>query len=355
MNYYQFHIGDFRSGTVNMSRLSRWIYRDMLDVYYDTERPLSNDLDELCNEIGVESEDERQIVQRLLRFKFTKSDDGYHNAICDRVIAEYHQKAETAKANGKLGGRPPKPKANQEKPSGFQSGSDQVATANRLAPQSEANQEPLTINQKPKTNSNHSSIASTDVVEVFAYWCSVMGSPKSKLDDKRHALISKALKLGYTIEQIKASIDGCARTPYNMGLNDRNTKYNSLGLILRDADHIERFMSTPAGAANGQPNQSQLAGGRGVDTHRPKSAVERVRENAARERASLAAAQSGGSHQPVGADVRDVRPQVDEPVFGRDRSGERVGRLLEGDFERADQERLEPVRETGAPVAAVGT
>ena len=106
MNYYPFHIGDFRSGTVNMSRQARWIYRDLLDIYYDTEQPLSLDLDVLCDQLGVESDEERRIVERLLRFKFTKGDDGYSHAICDPVIADYHINATTAQANGKLGGRP---------------------------------------------------------------------------------------------------------------------------------------------------------------------------------------------------------------------------------------------------------
>ena len=128
MNYYPFHIGDFRSGTVNMSRQSRWIYRDLLDVYYDTEKPLNNDFEALCDSIGVESEDERRIVERLLRFKFVKCDEGYRNEVCDRVIAEYQLKAETAKANGKRGGRPRKQSGGDEKPSGFLSGSDPQPT-----------------------------------------------------------------------------------------------------------------------------------------------------------------------------------------------------------------------------------
>jgi uncharacterized protein YdaU (DUF1376 family) len=147
MNYYPFHIGDFRSGTVNMSRHTRWIYRDLLDIYYDTEQPLSLDLDLLCDQMGAESDDERRIVERLLRFKFAKTDDGYRHAICDQVIAEYRTKAETAKTNGKKGGRPKKPTAIEQKPSGFPSGSDQVADGSQQATGSEANQEPITNNQ----------------------------------------------------------------------------------------------------------------------------------------------------------------------------------------------------------------
>jgi len=147
MNYYPFHIGDFRSGTVNMSRHSRWIYRDLLDIYYDTEQPLSLDLDLLCDQVGAESEDERRIVERLLRFKFTKSEDGYRHVICDQVIADYHTKAETAKTNGKKGGRPRKAKESDEKPSGFPSGSDQLPDGNPIATESQTNQEPITNNQ----------------------------------------------------------------------------------------------------------------------------------------------------------------------------------------------------------------
>lgn len=101
MNYYPFHIGDFRSGTVNMSRQARWIYRDMMDIYYDAEAPLSLDIDVLCDALGVEAADERAIVERLLRFKFIKTDDGYRHEVCEQVIADYQAKAETAKANGK--------------------------------------------------------------------------------------------------------------------------------------------------------------------------------------------------------------------------------------------------------------
>lgn len=152
MNYYAFHIGDFRSGTVNMSRIARWIYRDMLDVYYDSEHPLPLDLDTLCDQIGVEQEDERRIVERLLRFKFAREESGYRHPTCDRVIAEYHAKAETARKNGQLGGRPKgKANRNQKKPSGFQSGSDQDAIGNPVETGSQANQEPITKNQEPET------------------------------------------------------------------------------------------------------------------------------------------------------------------------------------------------------------
>lgn len=170
MNYYPFHIGDFRSGTANMSRLQRAIYRDLLDIYYDTEKPLSLDMDQLYDAIGAEDDSERRIVDRLLRFKFIKKDDGHHHEICDKVIAEYHAKAEIAKANGRLGGRPSKAKPNQQKPSGLRSGSNPVATANPVATGSQANQEPITnINTPIPPEGGDEGLKSTKAISFPEY------------------------------------------------------------------------------------------------------------------------------------------------------------------------------------------
>lgn len=103
MNYYQHHIGDFRSGCIHMSRLERWIYRDMIEHYYDQEKPLSAEFDILCDDLGVQGNDEMAAVSRILRRKFVLTEDGYRHERCDSMIAEYHKKSETAKANGKKG------------------------------------------------------------------------------------------------------------------------------------------------------------------------------------------------------------------------------------------------------------
>lgn len=143
MNYYQFHIGDFRSGTVNMSRKARWIYRDMIDAYYDTEQPLPADMDVLCEMLGIEDDEERKIVERHLRFKFESVDGVYRHQVCDSVIAEYHSKADVARANGKKGGRPRNnPEETQNNPAGFEN--------NPVETGLKTNQEPVTNNQEPE-------------------------------------------------------------------------------------------------------------------------------------------------------------------------------------------------------------
>jgi len=82
-----------------------------------------------------------------------------------------------------------------------------------------------------------------DVQTVFIHWQTVMGTPNSKLDAKRSARIRWALG-NYNLGECLAAIDGCARTPHNMGDNDRGTKYNDVTLIFSDAGHVERFRDT---------------------------------------------------------------------------------------------------------------
>ena len=80
------------------------------------------------------------------------------------------------------------------------------------------------------------------VAAVFAYWQERLGHPKARLDIKRAKSITAALDLGYQVDDLKLAIDGCANTPHNMGKNATGQIYDDLGLILRDGDHVDRFM-----------------------------------------------------------------------------------------------------------------
>ena len=80
-----------------------------------------------------------------------------------------------------------------------------------------------------------------EAVEVFNYWRSVMDHPRAQLDGKRKALINKSLRL-YPSSDLKLAVHGCSVTPFNMGDNDRGQVYDSLAVILKDADQIDRFM-----------------------------------------------------------------------------------------------------------------
>ena len=85
-------------------------------------------------------------------------------------------------------------------------------------------------------------VASDDATAVFEHWRSVMGkSKRTVLDNNRKRLIKKALS-SYSLNDVKAAITGCSLSPHHMGRNDRNTVYNGLDLILRNAEKIEQFI-----------------------------------------------------------------------------------------------------------------
>lgn len=86
-------------------------------------------------------------------------------------------------------------------------------------------------------------VKSDNAYVIFSHWQSVMGHPRAKLDNNRKRKIIQALKLGYSVDELKQAIDGCAKTPYNIGDNDRHQRYDDIELILRDAAHIERFIT----------------------------------------------------------------------------------------------------------------
>src|SRR5690606_11715367 len=62
----------------------------------------------------------------------------------------------------------------------------------------------------------------------------------AKLDDKRRKAIRNALKLGYSEADLCQAISGYRNSPFHMGQNDRATVYDSLTLLLRSAEHIDK-------------------------------------------------------------------------------------------------------------------
>ena len=77
---------------------------------------------------------------------------------------------------------------------------------------------------------------------VFDYWKSTMGSTRAVLDVKRKRLIGSMLNNGYSPEDLCRAIEGCSKSSFHMGLNDKGMKYNGLDLIMRSAEHVDKFI-----------------------------------------------------------------------------------------------------------------
>lgn len=99
---------------------------------------------------------------------------------------------------------------------------------------------PLTPADPPSNTDTLSS--KEDICLVFEYWREAHNHPRAALDAKRKKVIASALK-SYPVDDLKLAIDGCKASPFHQGENDRNAKYDSLALILRDAEQIDKFMA----------------------------------------------------------------------------------------------------------------
>ncbi len=84
-------------------------------------------------------------------------------------------------------------------------------------------------------------IKKNPVTQIFDHWKAIMSHPRASLDPKRKNLIAGALK-SFSVDDLKSAIDGCSKTPHNMGDNDRGEVYDGLHVIFKDAHQIERFI-----------------------------------------------------------------------------------------------------------------
>ena len=88
-------------------------------------------------------------------------------------------------------------------------------------------------------------VSEQEILEVYEHWISVMRPGKKRvpaLDEKRRLKVASAIA-DYGVDDCKLAIDGCSRSDFHMGRNKQKKRYDDLELILRDQDHIERFLA----------------------------------------------------------------------------------------------------------------
>lgn len=150
MHYYQFNIKSYKSDTYHLTNDEDLAYRRLLDIYYDTEQPIPNDIPRVSRRLKLGSE----IVETVLKEFFTLDEGVWRNKHCEAVLLEYRDFLKKQKENGIKGGRP---KKNPEKPTGFE-----------METQNNPNNKPLTTNHKPETNINLNTEDSFNIVSLQA-------------------------------------------------------------------------------------------------------------------------------------------------------------------------------------------
>ena len=104
MNHYPHHIGDYVKATVHLTNDEDLCYRRLIEMYYDTEKPIPKETQSVARRLRMGSE----VVENVLKEFFVCRADGWHQLRCDLEIREYHARADRNRANGKQGGRPKK-------------------------------------------------------------------------------------------------------------------------------------------------------------------------------------------------------------------------------------------------------
>jgi uncharacterized protein YdaU (DUF1376 family) len=116
VNFYKRFIGDIQAKTGGLTLAEFGAYDRLLDHYYSTEQPVP--ADEVYRICRAMSGAERTAVDKVLAKFFDLTPTGWAQSKADEQIAKALPLIEAARANGKKGGRPKKPKT-QEEPSGF--------------------------------------------------------------------------------------------------------------------------------------------------------------------------------------------------------------------------------------------
>lgn len=114
--------------------------------------------------------------------------------------------------------------------------------------------------ERPPNESHLTRAKEPDAVDtVFRAWLeSTKRTARTVKDSRRSRLITAALKT-HPLADVLDAVRGWENSPYHRGENPSATVYNDLGLLLRDAEHIERFRDLARGPTrapaktNGQP------------------------------------------------------------------------------------------------------
>lgn len=206
MNYYQHHIGDFNNATRHLTRVERSIYRDLIELYYDTEAPLTADLKRLSKKVMARSEEEIEALNDVLDEFFTLEGDVYTHSRCDDELAKVYKKSDTARLSAAKRWEKRKPK---RQPHGD-------GNANAMRAHSESNaigmlpitQDPLPSNKNPL--SGKPDLA--DVADRVIHALNVQSGKNYKPIASNRNLIIARLKAGFTEDDcLKVVFNRCQR------------------------------------------------------------------------------------------------------------------------------------------------
>ncbi len=234
MNFYPHHIGDFNNATRHLTRVERALYRDLIELYYDTEQPLpAGDIRAVARRVLAFDDAEIAIVQAILTEFFTLDGDVYRHSRCDAEIEKYRGNI----ANKKRAGQASAAMRNNR------SATPVEQTLNTRA----TNQEPRTNNQEPIKEKTTRRKASLPVPvdwkpkqETLERARQEFGLIGPQLEAYRIAFVDICEAKGYTYANIDAAWMNCIRKDWP-GLRSKTGNVVTVDLAAQKArNEIER-------------------------------------------------------------------------------------------------------------------
>ena len=95
MNFFPWHIGDYKSHTDHLTPKEDICYRRILDHYYLHESPIANDIPAVARYIKMR--DSEEVIKSVLQEFFELRGDYWHSIRADKEIAAYKSKSEKAR------------------------------------------------------------------------------------------------------------------------------------------------------------------------------------------------------------------------------------------------------------------
>jgi len=204
MHYYQHHIGDFIKDTSFLTNEEIGIYLKLIWLYYDSEKPLPNNLFELGMKTGTR--DNTEMLSGLLEmfFSFHSIEDCWHHTRCDKEIEHYKQQLTTASKAGKASAL--KRAMNKNSTS-----VEQALHERSTDVQPTNNQQPITTNHKPKRESATVVACPLDVRDqVWDDWVALRKSKKAPITKTVvEGARKEAFKLNWPLD--KFLVEWCTR------------------------------------------------------------------------------------------------------------------------------------------------
>lgn len=259
---FQFYPADFLADehVALMSLTARGAYITLL-CYCWREGSIPADTDKLARLCGIDSGEMAKLMAELS--PCFSSAIGEPSRLINLRLHEEREKQENYRKERALAGQKGAEKrwktARKSLQKKIDAAKDSTASVLPMAKNGSSSSSSST-NNKTDGKPSDSHIQTESVQEVFAYWQSKLDHPGAKLTAERQTKIVNRLKDGYTSEQIKKAIDGCASSPFHTGENDQRKRYDDIELICRNGTKLESFiqMTVPVNGSSARRSAPEV-------------------------------------------------------------------------------------------------